>query len=103
MEIYQKSSYFSIEIEKNIEKSRKITEISISLEKSRSRLKSTGLANLIETKSRNLDLDQDFSIIETNFLNCQDFLDRRDWYFFGVEITSRSRRDHVETNRDPQA
>ncbi len=68
IEIYQKSSYFLIEIEKNIEKSRKITKVSICLEKSRSRLKSTVLADLIETKSRNLDLDQDFSIVETNFL-----------------------------------
>ena len=50
-----------------LEKYAKITEISICLEKSRSRLKNTVLADLIETKSRNLDLDLDFSIAETNF------------------------------------
>jgi hypothetical protein len=54
--------YFSIEIEKylrNPQKAQIITKVSISLEKSRSRLKSKVLANLIETKSRNLDLDRD--------------------------------------------
>ncbi len=35
------------------------------------------------------------------FWNCRDFLGRRDWLFFGVEIESLD-RDHVETNRDPQ-
>jgi hypothetical protein len=35
------------------------------------------------------------------FWNCWDFLDRRDWLFFGVKIESLD-RDHVETNRDPQ-
>ncbi len=50
-----------------LEKYAKITEISICLEKSRSRLKNTVLADLVETKSRNLDLDRDFSIVETNF------------------------------------
>jgi hypothetical protein len=58
-------------------------------EKSQSRPKSTVLAKLIETKSR------------LTFWNCRDFLDRRDWLFFGVEIESLD-RDHVETDRDPQ-
>ena len=52
---------------RNPQKAQIITKVSISLEKSRSRLKSKVLANLIETKSRNLDLDRDFSIVETNF------------------------------------
>ncbi len=78
-EIYQKSSYFSIEIEKNIEKSRKITKVSTSLEKSRSRLKSMVLANLIETKSR------------LTFENRQDYPSRRDCYFLASRSRSRSR------------
>jgi hypothetical protein len=41
IEICEKSSYFSIEIETKIEKSTKITNVSISIEKSRSRPKST--------------------------------------------------------------
>ena len=49
---------------RNPQKAQIITKVSICLEKSRSRLKSTGLANLIETKSRNLDLDRDH--VETN-------------------------------------
>ena len=60
--IFVKIHYFSIEIEKysrNPQKAQIITKVSISLEKSRSRLKSKVLANLIETKSRNLDLDRD--------------------------------------------
>ena len=90
--------YFSIEIEKysrNPQKAQIITKISICLEKSRSRLKSTGLANLIKTKSRNLDLDRDFSIVETNFLKLSRL----------ILFWRRDRdldRDHVETNRDPQ-
>jgi hypothetical protein len=54
--------YFSIEIEKysrNPQKAQIITKVLISLEKSRSQLKSKVLANLIETKTRNLDLDRD--------------------------------------------
>jgi hypothetical protein len=54
--------YFSIEIKKysrNPQKAQIITKVSISLEKSWSRLKSKVLANLIATKSRNLDLDRD--------------------------------------------
>ncbi len=85
IEIFVKIHYFSVEIEKKIEKSTKITNNHKNLDKSRSRPKSTVLAKLIETKSR------------LTFWNCQDFLDhrdfldRRDWPFFGVE-----------TNRDPQ-
>ncbi len=96
MEIYQKSSFFSIEMEKNIEKSRKITKVSTSLKKSRSRLKSTGLANLIETKSRNLDLDRDFSIVETNFLKLSRFSRPSRLILFwrrDRESRSRPRRD----------
>ena len=62
IEIIRIIIYFSIEIEKysrNPQKAQIITKVSISLEKSRSRLKSKVLANLIETKSRNLDLDRD--------------------------------------------
>ena len=51
----------------------------------------------------------DFSILieisrssRLTFWNCRDFLGRRDRLFFGVEIESLD-RDHVETNRDPQA
>ncbi len=99
IEIYQKLSYFSIEIEKNIEKSRKITKVLTSLKKSWSQLKSMVLANLIETKSRTLNLDQDFSIVKTNF-----------WKPSRLSITSRlilfwrrdRDRDHAETNQDPQ-
>jgi hypothetical protein len=36
------------------------------------------------------------------FENRRDYPSRRDWLFFGVEIESLD-RDHVETNRDPQA
>ena len=57
----------SRKISRNPQKAQIITKISISLEKSRSRLKSKALAKLIETKSRNLNLDRDFSIVETNF------------------------------------
>ena len=60
IEIIRIIIYFSIEIEKysrNPQKAQIITKVSISLEKSRSRLKSKVLANLIETKSRNLDRD----------------------------------------------
>jgi hypothetical protein len=104
IKIFVKIHYFSIEIEKysrNPQKAQIITKVSICLEKSRSRLKSTVLANLIETKSRYLDLDRDFSIVETNF-----------WKPSRLSITSRLilfwrrdrdlDRDHVETNRDPQ-
>ncbi len=73
IEIYQKSSYFSIEIEKNIEKSRKITKVLTSLEKSWSRPKSTVLAKLIKTKLRFIDLDREILIVETNLLKLSRF------------------------------
>ena len=75
---------------------------SISLEKSRSRLKSKVLANLIETKSRNLDLDRDFSILETNFCKPSRFSRPSRLIFFGRRDRDLD-RDHVETNQDPQA
>ncbi len=75
-----------------LEKYAKITEISICLEKSWSQLKNTVLADLIETKSRNLDLDRDFSIVETNF-----------WKPSRLSITSRLilfwRRDRESRSR----
>ena len=53
--------------------------------------------------------NQDFSIlIETSqssrqaFWSCQDFLDRQDKLFDSVQIKSLD-RDHLKTNRDPQA
>jgi hypothetical protein len=42
-----------------------------------------------------------FIEIIKNNQDCQDFLDRWDWLFFGVEIESLD-RDHVEKNWDPQ-
>ena len=100
MEIYQKSCYFLIE--KNIKKSGKITKVSISLEKSRSRPKSTVLAKLIETKSRFLNLDRDISIVETNFLKLSRFsLPLRLILFWRRDRDLD--QDHVETNQDPQA
>ncbi len=81
--------YFLIEIEKY---SRSTQNSQICLEKSQSRLKNTVLADLIETKSRNLDLDRDFSIVETNF-----------WKPSRLSITSRLilfwRRDRESRSR----
>jgi hypothetical protein len=53
----QKSKQINVGNWRNPQKAQIITKVSISLEKSRSRLKSKVLANLIETKSRNLDRD----------------------------------------------
>ncbi len=91
IEIYQKSSYFSIEIEKNIQKSRKITKVSTSLKKSRSRPKSTILAELIEISQ----------LSRLTFENRRDCPSCRDHLLKTVEIESLNRY-HVETNRDPQ-
>ena len=87
---------------RNPQKAQIITKVSISLEKSRSWLKSKALAKLIETKSRNLDLDQDFSIVETNFWKPSRFSRPSRLVFFGRRDRDLD-RDHVETNRDPQA
>ena len=104
IEIFVKIHYFSIEIEKysrNPQKAQIITKVSISLEKSRSRLKSKALTKLIETKSRNLDLDRDFSIVETNFWKPSRFSRPSRLILFGRRDRDLD-RDHVETNRDPQ-
>jgi hypothetical protein len=97
IEINQKSSYFSIE--KNIEKSRKITKVSTSLEKSWSPPKSTVLAELIETKSRYLNLDRDIWIVETNFwkpsrlsiMSRSTFENRRDRESWSIPRRDKSR------------
>jgi hypothetical protein len=90
IKIFVKIHYFSVEIEKKIKKSTKITNNHKNLDKSPSRPKSTVLADLIETKSRNL--DRDFSIVETNF-----------WKPSRLSITSRLilfwRRDRESRSR----
>jgi hypothetical protein len=65
IEIFVKIHYFSDEIEKKIKKSTKITSNHKNLVKSQSWSRSTGLDMTIEMKSRNLDLDRDFLIVET--------------------------------------
>ncbi len=57
------------------------------------------MADLIETKSRNL--DRDFSIVETNFLNLSRFSRPSRLILFWRRDRDLD-RDHVETNRDPQ-
>ncbi len=68
IEIFVKIHYFSVEIEKKIEKSTKITNNHKNLDKSWSRPKIMVLAKLIKIKLRFLDLDREISIVETNFL-----------------------------------
>jgi hypothetical protein len=59
------------------------------------------LAMPVETKSRYLDLDWDFSIVETNFWKPSRFSWPSRLIFFGRRDRDLD-RDHVETNRDPQ-
>ncbi len=58
----------SVKIILSVEKSIKIQKVSISLNKSWSRSRSTDLYIAVETKSRNLDQDWDISIVKNNFL-----------------------------------
>jgi hypothetical protein len=69
---------------------------------SQSRSRHLGLESGVETKSRFLNLDRNFSIVETSFLKVSRFSQLSRQAFFGVEIESLD-RDHVETNQDPQA
>ena len=56
----------------------------------------------VETKSRFLDRDRDISIVETNFLKLLRFSRPSRLTFFWCRDRDLD-RDHVETNRDPQA
>jgi hypothetical protein len=61
-----------------------------------------GTGRCVETKSRFLDLNQDFLIVETSFLKLSRFSRLSRLTFTSVEIGSLD-RDHVKTNWDPQA
>jgi hypothetical protein len=65
---------------------------------SRSRSRLLGLEGGVETKSRFLNLDWDFSIIKTSFLK----LLRFSWPL-RLTFCQCQDWDHVETNQDPQA
>jgi hypothetical protein len=82
IEIYEISSYFSIEIEKkmrNPQKSQKSRQVLISLDLGRE----LDLHVAIETKSRNLNLGRDFSIFETKSLKVSRF-----FFFFFPHVGS---------------
>ncbi len=94
IEICEKSSYLFLdqeknqEIHKNHKQSQKSQQVLISLDLGREVL---GLHMVIETKSRNLNLNQDFSIVETKFWKCQDFLNCQDRLSASVESLDRDK------------
>ncbi len=95
-----------------IEKSRSSTVITLTNSRSRKTVKNCQKCHVSTDFSVSIETFRTFRTcrdkIEISwssrltFWNCRDFLGRRDWLFFGVEIESLD-RDHVETNRDPQA
>jgi hypothetical protein len=93
IKIFVKIHYFLVEIEKKIEKSTKITYNHKNLDKSWQVSISLDLDQKVQSWLSSSRLNWDFSIsIEKSkfsrliFWNCQDFLDRQDWPFFGVKI-----------------
>jgi hypothetical protein len=101
IKIFVKIHYFSVEIEKKIEKSTKITYNHKNLDKSWQVSISLDLNQKVQSWLSSTRLNWDLSIsIEKSqfsrliFWNCRDFLDRQDWPFFGVKIES--------LDRDPQ-
>jgi hypothetical protein len=61
-----------------------------------------GLEGGVKTKLRFLDLDRDFSIVETSFLKWSRFANSQDLLFASLKIESLN-QDHIEANQDPQA
>ncbi len=93
----QKSMHFSIEIETNCREMPKFSDLDEFLDLDRDFLVWTLMSRLNQEISTEISWSS-----RLTFENRQDYPSRRDWYFFGVEIESLD-RDHVETNRDPQA